>query len=189
MMESLAGLKTISIVFLVVALAGASPVFADGTVTTLTPAAACPNAEGILVHVSGITVGSVSGGLTVEAIPILFISSDGPPINFLSSVPDGLVVGGSCGNIQPDGTLDCQFDVSESASCGHYTVKVMVHIPDQTDIEIGSAPFDVAGTCCPAVGGCLQPVNTFALLSPWLAVIGLVGCIGTVVVVAKKQRP
>jgi len=38
----------------------------------------------------------------------------------------------------------------------------------------------VAGPCCAAVGGCVQPVNTFTLLSPWLAVIALVGCIGTV---------
>jgi hypothetical protein len=27
------------------------------------------------------------------------------------------------------------------------------------------------------------------LVSPWLAVVGLVGCIGTVVVVAKKRHP
>jgi hypothetical protein len=32
-------------------------------------------------------------------------------------------------------------------------------------------------------------VNTFALLSPWLAVVGLVGCIGTAVVVAEKRQP
>ena len=38
------------------------------------------------------------------------------------------------------------------------------------------------------VGGFVESVNTFALLSPWVAVIGLVGCIGTVVVVAKKRR-
>jgi TolB protein len=38
------------------------------------------------------------------------------------------------------------------------------------------------------VGGNVQPVNAFAALAPWLAVIGLVGCIGTVFVVAKKRR-
>jgi hypothetical protein len=38
-----------------------------------------------------------------------------------------------------------------------------------------------------AVGGVVMPTNTFALVSPWLAVIGLVGCIGTVVVVTKKR--
>jgi len=40
----------------------------------------------------------------------------------------------------------------------------------------------------PSVGGVVIPPNTFALVSPWLAVIGLVGCIATVVVVAKKRR-
>jgi hypothetical protein len=38
------------------------------------------------------------------------------------------------------------------------------------------------------VGGVVTPVNNFALLTPWLAVIGLVGCISTVVVVAKKRQ-
>jgi hypothetical protein len=38
-----------------------------------------------------------------------------------------------------------------------------------------------------AVGGVVTPANTVALVSPWLAVIGLVGGIGTVVVVARKR--
>jgi len=38
------------------------------------------------------------------------------------------------------------------------------------------------------VGGLVESVNTVALLSPWLAVIAVVGCIGTAVVVAKKRR-
>jgi len=48
-------------------------------------------------------------------------------------------------------------------------------------LHVGSPP-------SAAVGGVVIPVNTFAVLAPWLAVIGLVGCIGTVVVVAKKRR-
>jgi len=39
-----------------------------------------------------------------------------------------------------------------------------------------------------AVGGIVTPVNTFVIFAPWLAVIGVVACIGTVVVVAKKRR-
>jgi hypothetical protein len=46
----------------------------------------------------------------------------------------------------------------------------------------------VGGLCPTAVGGLLIPANSFAVLSPWLAVIGLVGCIGTVVVVAKRRK-
>lgn len=40
----------------------------------------------------------------------------------------------------------------------------------------------------PPVGGIVIPVDTFAVLGPWVAVMALVGCIGTVVVVAKKRR-
>jgi len=46
--------------------------------------------------------------------------------------------------------------------------------------------------CCgvvEAVGGAVMPVNTLATLAPWLAVIGVVGCIGTAVVVRKKRHP
>jgi hypothetical protein len=38
------------------------------------------------------------------------------------------------------------------------------------------------------VGGSIYSVNTVALFSPWLTVIGLTGCIGTVVVVVKRRR-
>jgi hypothetical protein len=41
----------------------------------------------------------------------------------------------------------------------------------------------------PAVGGVVMPANTLSILAPWLAVIGLVGCIGTVVVATKKRNP
>jgi len=44
------------------------------------------------------------------------------------------------------------------------------------------------GNAAAAVGGVVIPVKAFAVLAPWLAVIGVVGCIGTVFVVAKKRR-
>jgi hypothetical protein len=40
----------------------------------------------------------------------------------------------------------------------------------------------------PVGGVVIPPANTFAMVSPWLAVVGLVGCIGTVVIVAKKRQ-
>jgi hypothetical protein len=57
-------------------------------------------------------------------------------------------------------------------------------------VELAVDDFDLEATACTAhaVGGVVIPANTFAMLLPWLAVIGLVGCIGTVVVVAKKRR-
>jgi len=39
-----------------------------------------------------------------------------------------------------------------------------------------------------AVGGVVVSANIFALVAPWLAVIAVVGCIGTIVVIAKKRR-
>lgn len=39
-----------------------------------------------------------------------------------------------------------------------------------------------------AVGGVVMPTNTLALVSPWLAIIGLVGCVGAAIVVARKRR-
>jgi hypothetical protein len=48
--------------------------------------------------------------------------------------------------------------------------------------------FDLEAGTCPAVGGVVMPANTFAVLAPWLAVIGLVGCIGVVGVVVKRRR-
>ncbi|WP_455284142.1 hypothetical protein [[Eubacterium] cellulosolvens] len=74
-------------------------------------------------------------------------------------------------------TVWCRFTVPPGATGGFtYTA---------TD-ELGSASatFTVA---CPAVGGVVMPVNAFAVLAPWLAVIGLVGCVATVVVVAMKR--
>jgi hypothetical protein len=174
----LAGLKTISILFLVVlvALAGGSPVFAtDGAFITLSPAAACP---GEIVSVSGDfpldTVDNFDGGIHIA----------------MSSDPDGLVDNYKCRLL--DTPLVCGFRVSESASCGRYTITVTLEYREDSLISqtlgSASATFDVAGSCCAAVGGCVQPVNTFALVAPWLAVIGLVGCVTAVAVVAKKRE-
>lgn len=44
---------------------------------------------------------------------------------------------------------------------------------------------------CPiseAVGGVITTVNTLSILTPWMAVLGIVGCISTVVLVAKKRQ-
>jgi hypothetical protein len=191
----LAGLKTISILFLIVlvALAGGSPVFArDGSTfpITLTPTAACPGATVSISANIPIPPDVVGGGISIAAVSPLGIAA------VVSSDPDGLIAEQECGLVRDTtvGTVLCTFVVSESASCGRYTVTVTLPVDDFAltvdDLgPSGSGIFDVAGSCCPAVGGCVQPVNTFALLSPWLAVIGLVGCIGTVAVVAKKRRP
>jgi hypothetical protein len=53
-------------------------------------------------------------------------------------------------------------------------------------VELNVDDFDLEA-CPAAVGGVVMPLNNLVMLSPWLAVIGVVGCIGTVVVVAKKR--
>jgi hypothetical protein len=78
-------------------------------------------------------------------------------------------------------------------SDGYFTNEgTFVNVCNARVIE-GAADFqklsgDVTHEPCPAVGGTVEPVNNLVILSPWLAVLGLVGCIGTIVVVAKKRR-
>jgi hypothetical protein len=179
----LAGYKMISMVLLVVlvALAGLSPVFAQVFAfrITLDLQAACPG-ETVTISNIPILTDVVGGGISIAAVSPL----DGLETLVLSSDPGGLIANSECSTQ----TGTCSFVVSESATCGgHYTVIVTLSTGGVTR-GIGSADFDVAGPCCAAVGGCVQPVNTFALVSPWLVAIGLIGCIGTVVVVAKKRR-
>ena len=180
----MAGYKTISMGLLsvLVALAGVSPVFTQDEIhLTFTPPAACPGERvtfampGFITFTTGTVTDVVGGGISVAAMSPL----DGTFV--LSSDPVGLVSSPECSLEKGE----CTFVVSESARCGRYTVTFTEE--DNFGLSV-SGIFDVAGPCC-AVGGCVQPVNTFALLSPWLAVIGLVGCIGTVVVAAKKRRP
>ena len=179
----LAGYKTISMLLVVVlvALGGVSPVFARPESITFDPPAACPGATVSISANIPILPVVVGGGISIAAVSPLGIGA------VVSSDPGGLVGEQDCGIVR-DTTVDtvlCTFVVSESASCGRYTVTVT--LPGDGLGAGFSGVFDVAGSCC-AVGGCVQPVNTFALVSPWLAAIGLIGCIGTVAVVAKKRR-
>jgi hypothetical protein len=176
----LAGYKTISMGLLIVlvALAGISPVFTQDEIhLTFTPPAACPGERVTFTLPRDDIVG---GGISIAAVSRL----DGAITVVLSSDPAGLIAEPNCG--VPDLGIECSFVVSESASCGHYTVTATLALDSGLSV---SGPFDVAGPCCAAVGGCVQPANTFALLSPWFALIGLVGCIGTAVVVSRKRRP
>ena len=178
----------ISIMLLVVlvALAVGSPVFAqdEEAFIALTPAAACPG-ERVTVTPIITTITFVTTDFDIAAVsPSL---DDGIVTMVLSSDPVGLITNQVCSD--RDFPWQCTFVVGESASCGHYTVTVARSTDEASSSQliIGSGVFDVAGPCC-AVGGCVQPVNTFALLSPWLAAIGLVGCISTVALVTKKRR-
>jgi len=91
-------------------------------------------------------------------------------------------------------SISCQI-TSDSSTPSTYQVdlansRVIIQYNDPDDIVECTFTNALAPTPTPGpVGGVLTPANTLALLSPWLAVIGLVGCIGTVVAVARKRRP
>ena len=74
-------------------------------------------------------------------------------------------------------TMDCVFTVPEGV---HKTTITIVE-------QQGASRVLTFGDCPAAVGGVAEPVSMVALVSPWLALIGLVGCIGTIVVVSKKR--
>lgn len=59
---------------------------------------------------------------------------------------------------------------------------------DQVVCTFTNSPIAPRPTEAPPVGGVVMPANTFAIAAPWLAIVGLVGCIGTVAVVAKKRE-
>jgi hypothetical protein len=178
----LAGYKTISLALLIVlvVLVGVSPVFAPvERVIIFDPPSACRGATVTFTLPAG-PGDIVGGGISIAAVSPL---AGGEVV--LSSNPDGLSA-----SDRPECSFfdsECTFQVSESARCGRYTVTITSLTGGLGAASI-SGTFDVAGSCC-AVGGCVQPVNTFALLSPWMAVIGLIGCMGTVVVVTKKRHP
>jgi hypothetical protein len=101
----------------------------------------------------------------------------------ISSSPDGLISGATIAIV--DGVVSGTFVVAAGAQ-GPYLVTLHT-------IGIGQSASADFNTNCPSVGGApvggvVEPVNTLAVLAPWLAIIGLVGCIGTVVVIRKKRH-
>jgi hypothetical protein len=54
----------------------------------------------------------------------------------------------------------------------------------------GSGTFTTDPTCpaVGAVGGVVTTVNVFSILAPWIAVLGLVACVGTAVVFVKPWK-
>jgi hypothetical protein len=168
--------KTASLLFLIflLALAGSSPVFGvDGAIIELTPPSGCPN----------------------DSV-IVYAEFPSPPPSFtahvtFTSAPYGLLSElGTCIDLVDDTIgVSCPFTVPESACARACTVTASL-TTDGTVVDSVSASFEVPSTCgraC-AVGGGVQPVNKLTTLSPWLAVIGLVGCISAAVVVAKKRQ-
>jgi hypothetical protein len=88
-----------------------------------------------------------------------------------------------------DNSGNYQITFSSSLSVGQYGAQTVANVPPLypkspcvafTVVETPPAP-------PPAVGGVVMPANTLAIVAPWLAVIGLVGCISTVVITKKRE--
>jgi hypothetical protein len=122
-------------------------------------------------------------GMKVTVTGSGFTVSAQPYCNFVST-PAGLV--GPNRNtdfvcmVAGDGSMAGWFVVAVGAS-GSYSVSVSYFTQ-------ASDPEQFAVTQPAPVGGVVEPVNYLMMLSPWLAVIGLVGCVGTMVVVNKKRE-
>ena len=84
------------------------------------------------------------------------------------------------------------YDLVGYPTSSHYNIYCCYYLQgDFTGTFVVCYSPDVSvGGACPeeAVGGVVIPANTLAVLAPWLAVIGVVGCIGTIVAVAKPWK-
>jgi len=111
-----------------------------------------------------------------ESLPPVGISYDWQPgvHTFLEDVPPGWVLEVSCG--------------AEGSTFNYIPGGVQITFVEGGAVEckfINSPAPPVGGV---AVGGVVLPANTFALVAPWLAVIGLVGCIGIAAMIVKRRR-
>jgi hypothetical protein len=127
---------------------------------TLTPSSGPP---GTTVTINGSGFNGFDATCMITSVPSGLISSIPAPRMILTSI--GVIYSGSF--------------VVASGATGTYTVTVQGNKGDSA-----SGSFTVSGP----VGGVVMPANRFALVAPWLVVIGLVGCIGLVGVVVKKHR-
>jgi hypothetical protein len=84
------------------------------------------------------------------------------------------------------------YDLVGYPTSSHYNIYCCYYLQGDftgTFVVCYSPDVSVGGTCPEeAVGGVAMPANTLAIVAPWLAIIGLVGCIGTVAVISRKRE-
>jgi hypothetical protein len=128
-----------------------------------------------------LTPSSVTQGMSVQASADE-IAGGGPAT--LQVWGTSTCYAGTAALIVPIDAVNSAYSVTFSTS----SLTVGTHCVTD-DFGDASAILTVTSAPLPApVGGLVIPANTLALVAPWLAVIGVVGCIGTAVVVAKKRR-
>lgn len=117
---------------------------------------------------------SVSAGWNTYTLATGGISGDFYIAAEYVSAPDVLQVGAT-------GTPIHDRSYWYDAGSGSWVLDTFHDYMIRAEVDPCEAPYG-------AVGGFMEPVNTLAVLAPWFAVIGLVGFIGTIVVVVKKRR-
>lgn len=142
---------------------------------------------------TGVLLASTS--LPASAIPMV---GSFPLIDFVAFVfasPPAVVAGSVYAIVMtttnaPLGSPGYEFAWSQSYSyaAGNFWFTDATGWKQAIPTDMGDLAFKTFVTPPAAVGGFMEPVNKLAIFAPWLGVIGLVGCIGTAVVVAKKRR-
>lgn len=138
----------------------------------------------------------VSPNPVVQGQVITFSGTEDPPVNN-QVIALYIFWGGDCAGTP----LRTETPVEDASGYYVYTLAVdpayfpvgqyCAYSKDPYLLVVSPAvPFAVIAhvTISAPVGGFMEPVNKLVVLAPWLAVISLVGCIGTVVVVTKKCR-
>jgi hypothetical protein len=135
---------------------------------------------GVILHYTGGSWSLYAGSPTTEDLWSVFMvsSSEGWAVG-----NSGVILHYAAGSwsLQTSPTTDKLYSVHMSSSTDGWAVGdggVILHYLGQPSPAPTGTP----------VGGVIEPVNRLSVLAPWLAVIGLVGCISTAVVVAKKRR-
>jgi hypothetical protein len=142
------------------------PVSASSTLV-ITPSTPLPDQD---FTISGQFTG-IGGGIAVNVYVYPGSGCTGIPVILGADTSDSPPGSWSVTGIFDAGSYSAQaVDFNDASACVNFNVGSSPPIP-------------------PPVGGVVTSVNTLAVLAPWLTVIGLVGCIGAVVVVAKKRRP
>jgi len=124
------------------------------------------------------TIVTVTGsGFTLSAQPFCdFVSNPSGLVGPIRGTDFVCMVAG-------DGSIGIAWFVVAAGASGSYSVTVSYFGQASAPVQ-----FNADGNLGGPVGGVVTPANTLAVLAPWLAVIGLVGCIGTAVAVARKRR-
>jgi hypothetical protein len=111
--------------------------------------------------------------------PHLIYPGETVKVTVIEVVPDGWFISDiSCEGLPVVGREPSSFTMIPGEG-----VVIEFVAPDTVTCTFTNSPV------APAVGGVVMPANTLAIVAPWLAVIGVVGCIGIVVVARKKRHP